>query len=100
MTSTDESTSVLEQPAAPQAPQPQPTPSTSENPLHEMERRFADQAPLWPVAHAAGLQNMRDIWADAQIKRKMDRLLNARALGVEDALKDGNDEVPGDISIK
>ncbi len=64
-----------------------------------MERRFADQAPLWPIAHAAGLQNMRDIWSDAKIKRKMDRLSNARALGVEEAL-DGNDEMPGDISIK
>ncbi len=29
----------------------------------------------------------------------MDRLVNARALGVEDALADGNDEMPGDISI-
>ncbi len=65
-----------------------------------MERRFADQAPVWPIAHAAGLQNMRAIWEDAAIKRKMDRLLNARALGVEDVLKDGNDEMPGDISIK
>lgn len=30
----------------------------------------------------------------------MDRLLNARALGVEDALSDGNDEMAGDINVK
>ncbi len=43
---------------------------------------------------------MRQIWDDSRIKRKMDRLSNARAMGVEDALKDGNDEMPGDINVK
>lgn len=83
-----------------QAPPVQPIPRTSESPLNEIGRRAADIAPVWPVAHAAGLQNQREIWADAQIKRKMDRLVAARALGVEEALVNGNDEVPGDINIK
>ncbi len=30
----------------------------------------------------------------------MDRMLNAKALGVEDALKNENEEMPGDITIK
>src|SRR5436305_1637465 len=94
MTSTAESTSASGPPAAP--PLQQPTP---ESPLHEMGRRFADQAPLWPVAHAAGLQNMRGIWEDSRIKRKMDRLMAARQLGLEDSIGE-DDEMPGEITIK
>jgi len=80
--------------------QPQPDQSTSETPLHEVQRRLADQAPIWPVARAAALQNLRDIWADSKIKRKMDRAVAAKHLGVEDVLKEGNEEMPGDISIQ
>lgn len=100
MTSTAESTSDSAPPAMPQAPPYPQAPRTSESPLSEMGRRLADQFPIWPAAHAVGLQNTRDIWADAKLKRKMDRLVQARAMGVEDALADGNEEVPGDINIQ
>lgn len=66
-----------------------------------MGRRAADVAPVWPVAHAAGLQYVRDIWADSKIKRAMDRAVQAKHLGVEDVLAAiGNEEVPGEINIK
>jgi hypothetical protein len=94
MTSTAESPSDTGQ-------QPQPDQSTSETPFHEVQRRLADQAPIWPVARAAALQNLRDIWADSKIKRKLDRAVAAKHLGVEDVLAtDGNEEMPGDISIQ
>lgn len=65
----------------------------------EIAGRVADQSPLWPIAHAAGLQHLREIWADSAIKRRMDRHAQAKALGVEEALA-GNQEMPGDISVK
>lgn len=53
------------------------------------------------MAHAAGLLNLRSIWEDSRIKRKMDRAVQAKALGVTEALaSEGNEEMPGDISIK
>lgn len=81
------------------APQGQ-APRQPESPQAEIGRRFADVAPVWPVAHAAGLQNQRAIWADAEIKRKMDRAVQAKLLGVEEVLAGGNDEMAGDINIK
>lgn len=67
--------------------------------IDDIAGRIADQSPLWPIAHAAGLQNLRAIWEDSAIKRRMDRAVQAKHLGVEEVLQ-GNQEMPGDISVK
>lgn len=94
MTSTAESTNDSAQPATEPA-----TSSAVQSAIDDIAGRIADQSPLWPIAHAAGLQNLRAIWEDSAIKRRMDRAVQAKHLGVEEVLQ-GNQEMPGDISVK
>lgn len=78
-----------------------PIPPTLENPLNEVERRFADQSPAWLIPRLAAIQNTRQLWAESAKKREHDHRLQFRTMGAEDILeKDGEVEMPGDINIQ
>ena len=73
---------------------------SQQKPLEEAAERAAEQAPARGLPFFVGVQDMMASLADHRKRVREGYRAGARALGMEDIVKDGGgEEVPGDISV-